>query len=286
MFQMATGEHPFTVSNEDEFRDDVLTSNYDASRLDAYPRLEIIIENFLKVDPDERWDANMALAFAQEEFVIEIQRLWRGHVARNEFRRRCRALILIQAHIKGFVTKRWYHRTRAHTYESAIVSIQSCWRGIKVRRWYKRIRNAILRCQANALTKQFRKAFLNTKSHVTTCQMFIKRYLAMSWFKTLKNKKQQLEDNLNQISYLINQHNNEADDFKKQFADQKVAKPLEYLGTFEEYEINKIQKGDQTNAPVLEKIVNELERLLQENKTLQNELKRKELDPGKFDKWT
>lgn len=88
MYQIATGEHPFTVSNEDEFRDDLLTANYDSSRLEAFPRLEIIIENFLKVDPAERWDANMALAFAQEEFVIEIQRLWRGYKGRMDFMRR------------------------------------------------------------------------------------------------------------------------------------------------------------------------------------------------------
>lgn len=88
MYQIATGEHPFTVSNEDEFRDDVLTGNYDSSRLQAYPRLEIIIENFLRVDAEERWDANMALAFAQEEFVVEIQRIWRGYMARLEFMRK------------------------------------------------------------------------------------------------------------------------------------------------------------------------------------------------------
>lgn len=138
-----------------------------------------------------------------------------------------------------------------------------------------------MKLQANALTKQFRSAFLNTKSHVTTCQMYIKRYFAMSWLKTLKKKKKQLEDNLNQIGYLISQHNSEANDFKREFATQKLAKPLEHLGTYEEYEIKKINNGEKTNAPVLQKITADLERLLEENRALQNELKNREARTGK-----
>jgi hypothetical protein len=38
----------------------------------------MIVENLLRVDPYKRWDANMVLAFAQEFFVIDIQRAWRG----------------------------------------------------------------------------------------------------------------------------------------------------------------------------------------------------------------
>lgn len=78
MYQVVTGEHPFNVTNEQQFRDDLFTANVDWSRLSGYPRLKLIIENLLRVDPYKRWDANMVLAFAQEFFVIDIQRAWRG----------------------------------------------------------------------------------------------------------------------------------------------------------------------------------------------------------------
>ena len=78
MYQIVTGEHPFNVTNEESFRDDLFSANVDWSRMAGYPRLKIIVENLLKVDPYKRWDANMVLAYAQEYFVIDIQRVWRG----------------------------------------------------------------------------------------------------------------------------------------------------------------------------------------------------------------
>ena len=39
-----------------------------------------IIENCLRVDPDERWTANQILAFAQQSFAVEVQRIWKGRL--------------------------------------------------------------------------------------------------------------------------------------------------------------------------------------------------------------
>jgi len=266
MYQIASGEHPFTVSNEDEFRDDVLTANYDSNRLENYPRLEIIIENFLKVDPEERWDANMALAFAQEEFVIEIQRIWRGYLARLEFMRRWRALILIQAHIKGFVTKARYRRRKQKTVEEAVVTIQAIYRGLKQFKKYRIAKKALMRCQANVLTKQFRKAFLNTRENVVTCQMFIKRNLAMKWFNNLRNKKRKLDDNLAQINQLIGRHNNEAHNYKEE--------TNLYKNAYQGYEVDELKRKD--DEPVVGNVNQELKKLLQENKILHEQLRQKE----------
>ena len=275
MYQIATGEHPFTVSNEDEFRDDVLTANYDARRLENYPRLEIIIENFLKVDPEERWDSNMALAFAQEEFVIEIQRIWRGYLARLEFMRRCRALILIQAHIKGFVTKSRYNRRKQKTVEEAALIIQSIFKGLKQKKMFKKIKKHVMKIQAKVLAIQFQKAFLNTKAHVTSCQMYIKRNLAMKWFDNLRNKKKRLDENLSQINNLISRHNVEASTYKNEIVD--------YRGTYESYELDGVQKRSQ-EEPVIKNVNMELKKLLEENRMLHHQLQRREM--GKIDEET
>ena len=63
IYQIVTGEHPFSVSNEEKFRDDVLTANIDFSRLEGYPRVKTVIENVMKVNPDKRWNAEKVLAY-------------------------------------------------------------------------------------------------------------------------------------------------------------------------------------------------------------------------------
>lgn len=58
MYQVATGEHPFNTSDDTQFREQVLNSRYDLSRLQALTeRLRLTIENLLKVDMYKRWDA-------------------------------------------------------------------------------------------------------------------------------------------------------------------------------------------------------------------------------------
>ena len=64
MYQIVTGEHPFNTAHEEAFRDDVFSANVDWSRLAGYPRMRIIIENLIRVDPNKRWDANLVLAYA------------------------------------------------------------------------------------------------------------------------------------------------------------------------------------------------------------------------------
>jgi serine/threonine protein kinase len=72
MYQIVTGEHPFNVTDEESFRDDVFSANIDWSRLSGYPRIKIVIENLLRVDPYKRWDANMVLVYCQEDFGVDI----------------------------------------------------------------------------------------------------------------------------------------------------------------------------------------------------------------------
>ena len=87
MYQVVTGEHPFTTDDEQTFRREVYNGMVDYSRLAGHPRLKIIIENLLKVDPQARWDANLTLVQAQQDFIVDIQRLFRGFRARQEVMR-------------------------------------------------------------------------------------------------------------------------------------------------------------------------------------------------------
>jgi hypothetical protein len=54
-----TGEHPFNTGDETTFREEVLNSRVDYSRLFSHSlRVRTVVENLLRVDPTSRWDAN------------------------------------------------------------------------------------------------------------------------------------------------------------------------------------------------------------------------------------
>jgi hypothetical protein len=165
------------------------------------------------------------------------------------------------------VTKIRYKRRRQQSALNAIIMIQTMFRTTKQRRKFRKIKNVIMKLQANVLSRQFRKAFLNTKNHVTTCQMYIKRNLAMKWFSNLKNKKRQLDENLHMINSLIHKHNDEATTFKHQIKD--------YGNAYEGYEVNEVKKSSRNEGNYSE-MSEELKKLLDENRTLQEELQRKE----------
>lgn len=59
----------------------------------------------LKVDMYKRTDANTLLAYCSVQFAVDIQRCYRGYKARKAYKRRGKGLIMIQANIKGFVTR-------------------------------------------------------------------------------------------------------------------------------------------------------------------------------------
>jgi eukaryotic-like serine/threonine-protein kinase len=108
MYQIVTGEHPFNTGDEQNFRFELTNARIDYSRLMGHNRLRSIIQNLLIVDPAQRWDANMVLQVAQHDFVIDIQRVFRGFKARLDYRRMRHGLVLIQSAIKGFVTRANY----------------------------------------------------------------------------------------------------------------------------------------------------------------------------------
>ena len=43
----------------------------------------------------------------------------------------------------------------------------------------------------------------------------------------------------------------EAGDFKTKFKTNEISKPYKHLGTFQDYEMNKVEKGNGTSMPML-----------------------------------
>mmetsp|Transcript_2180 Transcript_2180/g.2104 ORF Transcript_2180/g.2104 Transcript_2180/m.2104 type:complete len:94 (+) Transcript_2180:391-672(+) len=93
----------------------------------------------------------------------------------------------------------------------------------------------------------------------------------MLWYKRIKESKENLENHIENINEMISKFNVDASQFKNQFSNKEITKPLEYLNNFEQYELVKAERGmvDQSHVPRLHQLNNEYERLLEENKHLQ-----------------
>ncbi len=83
-----------------------------------------------------------------------------------------------------------------------------------------------MKCQANVLTRQYRRAYLKMKSDVVTAQQYIKRFHAMLWYKRIRESKDNLENHIESINDMINKFNMDANQFKNQFANKEITSKI------------------------------------------------------------
>ena len=222
-----TGEQPFSIINEEQFKSEVIHGKIRWMPLKSSPVFLEVIQNLLQINPKNRWTANRVLYYCQDFFAAEIQNAWRGYYKRREFKRISLALVKIQACIKGFLTRIHYQRDRVIARENAALMIQKKWRSHNVARSFKIARRALMRCQANVLARQMRRAYLKMKIDTVMAQAMIRRYLAMSWYHQLKKKRFELESDLENINSMISKYNQESQMFQNQFSTKKIGAPLQ-----------------------------------------------------------
>ncbi|KAG9389941.1 Protein kinase domain [Carpediemonas membranifera] len=235
-YQIITGQHPFCTDDENTFRDDVLTANVNMAPIED-SRLATIVENLVRLDPDERWTADDVLTFAQHDFAVDIQRVWRGYMVRKEYRRIRNAVVLIQAHIRGWLTYRNYWRTRRQRQLRAAVRIQSIVRMWRARTQYLGQRDAIMQCQANVLTRQTRRAYLKYREDVILCQAVARRFLCKNWFDKVRLYRRELEAKLLTVQAMIQKYDQSAAEFSTLFPDGKLPAALNQLSAYESFEL-------------------------------------------------
>ena len=213
-----------------------------------------MIQNLLQLDPKKRWTANRVLYYCQDFFAAEIQNAWRGYYKRREFKRISLALVKIQACIKGFLTRIHYQRDRVIARENAALMIQKKWRSHAVSRGFKIARRALMRCQANVLARQMKRAYTKMKIDTVMAQAMIRRYLAMSWYHQLKKKRFELERDLENINSMISKYNQESQMFQNQFSTKKVGAPLQQFGQRQgrgdDYDEREVRGGYRNQQPV------------------------------------
>ncbi len=76
------------------------------------------------------------------------------------------------------------------------------------------------------MTRQYRRAYLKMRSDVMTGQEYIKRFLAMLWYKRIKESKENLESHIENINDMISKFNLDANQFKNQFSNKEIASKI------------------------------------------------------------
>ena len=234
--------------------------------------MKYLVENLLRVQPEKRWVALDVLVFCQNDFAKDIQRAWRGYMQRKEFKRICKALVKIQAMIKGWITRIRYQRDLIICRDNAATIIQKKYRSFLTSKSYRVSRKALMRCQANILTRQTNRAFKKMRLDVMMAQAFVRRYLAIRWFKKIKHQKVELESHMDNINELIMKYNMNADEFKQKFSAKTISGPLRYLESFESYELTKAKTfgAKKTHIPESSNLHHEFQRLQEEKALLMN----------------
>lgn len=119
---------------------------------------------------------------------------------------------------------------------------------------------------------------MKVKKDTVTCQAFVRRFLATTWFARVRTARRTLEDNVDAIRELIHKYNMDAQEFKECFVNRSISGPFKHLATFEDYEISQTKQypagvtPDAGTLPKLQSAVDELKKLKKENAELQAKL--------------
>lgn len=149
------------------------------------------------------------------------------------------------------------------------------------RKEFKRQKRALMKVQANVLTRQNRRAYLKLKIDTAKVQAYIKRYLAMSWYARVRDQNEALSNNLRQINQAIGQYNEGAKQLQRQFQGGSSRMPmLDHMSDFEGVQ----RKAYMNNRPDIQPSI---PGLLQKDKDYEqlrreNELLRQQLENGGF----
>ena len=168
IFILLTGEFPFDIKKEDSLINNIREANVNWRPLIDHPKILNLLRNMLVVDPNERWDIGRVLVYSQEEFIIIIQRNFRGYMDRKHIRMIMKSVKKIQASVKGWLVRRLYQRKRFEVRWQAAKLIQKKWKEFKGNEVLRNIKKLIQMLQAKVLARQVRRAYLKLKKDTVT----------------------------------------------------------------------------------------------------------------------
>ena len=170
IYILLTGESPFDLKKEESLISNIREANINWRPLIDHPKILNLLRNILIVDPVQRWPVEKVLVYCQEEFIIIIQRNFRGYMERKHIRMIMRSVKKIQASVKGWLVRRLYQRKRFEVRWQAAKLIQKKWKDFKGNEVLRNIKKLIQMLQAKVLARQVRRAYLKLKKDTVTVQ--------------------------------------------------------------------------------------------------------------------
>jgi hypothetical protein len=237
MYELVTGEHPFPVDDEVAFRESVLSGSVNWQELRTHPMVEEVVRNLIRVNPEDRWTAHEVLAFGQAGFTVEVQRCWRGYKGRKmmSFERQC--AVQLQSTYRSFSQQRHYKAVRANRRQDAAVTMQMVCRRMLAYKNFMRQKKAMMRCQANVLTRLQNRSYDKMRTSVLEGQKAMRTYLATKWYLKVRAKRQALETRCRDMQLMMERYEKEADDFYACFPDRLIPMRMRYLASFETWQL-------------------------------------------------
>eukprot|EP00762_Andalucia_godoyi_P002754 ANDGO_04511.mRNA.1 Serine/threonine-protein kinase PAK mbt len=236
MFVMCTRLFPFSTHDETSFREDVLSAALDLDLLQDYPRIQTVVDNVLLPNPRDRWTAHDILAYIQTHFAADIQRIWRGHVAKAAYKRDFAKVVRLQAWLRARLAQKRYIRMRADRRHESAVCIQSTYRMHVQNSQYVQTRSMIMKMQARVLARQCRESYMQYVRCVIVCQSVARRFIAQRWFDRVREGRAVLEAKLRTMASMTTKFRDEAAEYARLFDPPRLPAALGYLRCMEAYD--------------------------------------------------
>eukprot|EP01028_Stygiella_incarcerata_P008318 TRINITY_DN360_c1_g1_i2.p1 TRINITY_DN360_c1_g1~~TRINITY_DN360_c1_g1_i2.p1 ORF type:complete len:750 (-),score=175.24 TRINITY_DN360_c1_g1_i2:546-2795(-) len=238
LYELCTGVHPFNVEDETAFRDEAMNATVDFERLNEFPYVKTIIENLLLADPEDRWTAHFVLAYAQQFFAVDVQRLWRGYSQRKKYVNHWALIVKLQAWVRGRLQKIRFKKMRDQVYSESSTMIQSEYRKHAAQKKFNDVKSMFMKCQARVLGRQCRESYLQYRQCVVLCQAQARKFITQRWFDRIREGRAVLESKLRTLQAMVIKYREESREYSAMFAESKLPRALEYLHTFEDYELS------------------------------------------------
>ncbi|GIQ86879.1 hypothetical protein KIPB_008809 [Kipferlia bialata] len=300
LYELATGRHPFDTSNEVAFRDDVISANVDWEPFRDAPEhrlLASLIKMMLRLNPEERITASEALSLIQRPFALKIQAAWRGYRCRRDWLALRRTVVLIQSHMRRYLTRKRFSQLLSTRRTNAATLIASYWRGHKQRTRFTQQVEAICKCQALVISRQTRQAYLRFRANVIIAQSYVRRYLARQWYRKVQVRRRDMEAKLLAIQTMVQKYNEGFVDFQAQLSERiEPADPedaasvlpvsFEHLRSFEDFELSQPppEYGSIVCLPKLRSASSLIGQLRTDNESLQNRIRENESQSVEHDR--
>lgn len=183
IFMMSTGQFPFIINKKDNIFNAIVAANVRWNLLDRQPEIRGLLKNMLMVDVKKRWTADKVFDYFQNQMVVFLQRFAKQTKQKLLTYAKTRAIINIQRHIRGYLTRKRLRKMDADRRMNAAIRIQKLFRNFKGAKEYRKKRRAVTFMQAQVLGRQTKRGYLKLKQDVIVAQSFIRKRLSYTSFQ-------------------------------------------------------------------------------------------------------